>query len=121
MAKGLSEKQKRFIDFYIETGNATEAARRAGYKGKNLNRVASENLTKLDGFVRERLTALEESRLANMQEINEFWTALIRGEGPFGLAEHRDRLKASELRAKVLGAFVERVEVAPADSTWFKA
>lgn len=26
----LTEKQGRFIDFYIETGNAAEAARRAG-------------------------------------------------------------------------------------------
>lgn len=30
MAK-LTEKQKRFVDYYIETGNASEAARKAGY------------------------------------------------------------------------------------------
>lgn len=39
----LTEMQKRFIDYYIETANATESAKRAGYKGKNLNRIGSQN------------------------------------------------------------------------------
>ena len=30
----LTEKQKRFIDYYIETANATESAKRAGYSEK---------------------------------------------------------------------------------------
>ena len=114
-----TERQKRFIDFYIETGNATEAARLAGYR--HPNKQGPDNLVKLGCAIRERLTALEESRLAGMQEINEFWSALVRGDGVYAMAEYRDRLKASELRAKVLGAFVERVEVAQADSAWFKA
>ena len=33
--KKLTEKQKRFIDYYIETGNASKASELAGYKGKN--------------------------------------------------------------------------------------
>ena len=40
----LTEKQQRFVDYYIETGNATEAARRAGYKKPNPS--GSENLAK---------------------------------------------------------------------------
>ena len=32
----LTEMQKRFIDYYIETANATEACKKAGYKGKIL-------------------------------------------------------------------------------------
>ncbi|MCC0650821.1 terminase small subunit, partial [Clostridioides sp. ZZV15-6598] len=30
----LTEKQKRFCDYYIKTGNATEAAIKAGYSEK---------------------------------------------------------------------------------------
>ena len=30
----LTIKQKKFIDYYIETGNATESARLAGYKAR---------------------------------------------------------------------------------------
>ena len=33
--KSLTVKQRRFVDAYIETGNAAEAARRAGYKSRN--------------------------------------------------------------------------------------
>lgn len=32
----LTEMQKRFVDYYIETANATEACKKAGYKGKIL-------------------------------------------------------------------------------------
>ena len=33
--KGLTEKQTRFVHHYVELGNATEAARRAGYSDAN--------------------------------------------------------------------------------------
>lgn len=48
MAKGLTAKQRAFIAFYVETWNATEAAKLAGYKGNyaTLRSIASENLTK---------------------------------------------------------------------------
>ena len=41
-------KQKLFVDYYLQSFNATDAARRAGYKGndKTLSVVGSENLAK---------------------------------------------------------------------------
>lgn len=47
MAK-LSEKQKRFCEEYVIDLNATQAAIRAGYSKKTANRIASQNLSKLD-------------------------------------------------------------------------
>ncbi|GEN87238.1 terminase small subunit [Oceanobacillus sojae] len=81
MAK-LTEKQKRFADYYIESGNATESAKRAGYKGKNLNRVASENLTKLDikQYIDEQLEKLADTRIMKAQEALELLTSIARGE-----------------------------------------
>ncbi len=46
----LSLKQRRWIDAYIETGNCTEAARRAKYKAKDdrsFSAIGLENLEKL--------------------------------------------------------------------------
>jgi phage terminase small subunit len=46
---GLTIKQRLFVEAYLETLNATEAARRAGYKAKTyvtLRHIGSENLTK---------------------------------------------------------------------------
>ena len=45
MKEKLTPKQKAFCEFYIETGNATVAAKKAGYKGQNLNRIGTENLS----------------------------------------------------------------------------
>lgn len=44
----LTPKQEIFVSEYLKTGNATEAARRAGYKGNDitLGRVGAENLKK---------------------------------------------------------------------------
>lgn len=47
MAK-LTDKQKLFVEYYLQTWNATQAAANAGYKGNRntLQAVGSENLTK---------------------------------------------------------------------------
>lgn len=43
----LTEKQERFIDYFIEADNAAEAARKAGYSKRTANRIGLENLKKL--------------------------------------------------------------------------
>jgi phage terminase small subunit len=48
MAKKLTLKQTKFVDEYLIDLNATQAAIRAGYSEKTANRIASENLSKLD-------------------------------------------------------------------------
>lgn len=42
----LTEKQERFIDYFIEADNAAEAARKAGYSKRTANRIGLENLKK---------------------------------------------------------------------------
>ncbi len=105
----LTPKQQAFADYYIQTGNATEAARMAGYKGKNLNKVASENLTKLDiqQYIAEKQKELESSRMADMTEVREFWTEAMRNPDN----AMKDRLKASEMIARTSGAFLDKVEM----------
>lgn len=44
----LTEKQKRFCEEYLIDLNATQAAIRAGYSSKTANRIAAQNLSKLD-------------------------------------------------------------------------
>ncbi|MEE9612553.1 MAG: terminase small subunit [Desulfatiglandales bacterium] len=46
--KTFTLKQLKFIKHFIECGNATEAARRAGYSERTAKQIASENLTKPD-------------------------------------------------------------------------
>ena len=112
--KKLTELQKRFIDFYIETANATKACEMAGYKGKNLNRVGSENLSKLDKFIKVKLEEKENKRIASQDEVLQYLTKVMRGEekDQFGLdASLQDRTKCAELLGKRYGTFVEKKEL----------
>lgn len=102
----LTLRQQKFIDFYIEKGNATEAAELAGYKGKNLNRIASENLSKLDGYIKVRLKQLEDKRIATADEVLKYFTSVMRGEekDSFGIdASLRDRNDAAKCLAQRFG------------------
>lgn len=78
----LTEKQKRFIDYYIETGNASEAARRAGYSEKTAGWIGQENLQKptIKAAIDARLKDLEDKRIAKADEVLKFLTATLRGE-----------------------------------------
>lgn len=97
----MTPKQKAFADYYIECGNATEAARRAGYKDKFLNTHASKMLQKASvaTYIAERMGKQDKSRAADANEVIEFYTAVMRGEvkDQFGLeASLADRLKAGD-------------------------
>lgn len=78
----LTEKQKRFVDYYIETGNASEAARRAGYSEKTAGWIGQENLQKptIKAAIDARLKELEDKRIAKADEVMQFLTSTLRGE-----------------------------------------
>lgn len=69
----LTDKQKKFADFYIELGNATQAAIKAGYSKKTANRIGPENLSKLviKNYIDERMEQLASERIMSAQEILE--------------------------------------------------
>lgn len=124
----LTEKQKRFADYYIELGNATEAARKAGYSSKTAKSIGQENLTKPDikSYIKERLDEKDAERIASQDEILEFLTAVMRGEKteqiPVGLGEGaqqledkdpylKDRVKAAELLGKRHSMWTDKVDM----------
>lgn len=115
----LTAKQRAWIDYYKQGKTATEAARLAGYKAKDDNAyqsIGSENLRKLADYVSDRDELLDRDRVADMAEINEFWSDTMRNDK----ADIKDRLKASELRARSIGAFIERREIVGAQTITVK-
>ena len=107
---GITVKQKMFADEYIKTGNATQSYISAGYKargnGAEVNACKLLRNTKVRDYIRKRNKELDKSTIADMQEVKEFWTNMLRNRA----ADPKDRLKASELIAKTNGAFLDRVE-----------
>jgi len=107
----MNEQQKRFADYYIQSGNASEAYRQAGYKGKgNVAEAAASRLlrnVKVVEYIEERNKQLEDDRIVSMEEVKRFWSDTIRDTE----ADLKHRLKASEYIAKTNAAFIEKQEV----------
>ncbi|HAT4348519.1 terminase small subunit [Clostridium perfringens] len=127
----LSPKQKAFAEYYIETGNATESAIKAGYSKKTARVIGQENLLKpaLKSYIDEKMKELESKRIAKAEEVLEYLTRVLRGEeteqvvvteniGDF-MSEAKvvdkelsakDKIKAAELLGKRYRLFTDKIE-----------
>lgn len=112
----LTAKQRAWIDYYKQGKTATEAARLAGYKPDNAKVIGAQNITKLNQYISDRDELLDRDRVADMAEINAFWSDTMRDD----TVDIKDRLKASELRARSIGAFIERREIVGAQTITVK-
>lgn len=111
----LTPKQKVFADAFIECGNQTEAARRAGYSEKCAKQAASANMTKhyVSAYIKSRMTELEAQRVASADEVMRFFSSVMRGEvkDQFGLdASLQDRLNAGKELMKRYAAIEPKAE-----------
>ena len=129
----LSVKQNLFVDYYIQTkGNASEAARRAGYSPKTAFRSGQENMQNpaIIAAIQARTAELENERTATTQEVLEYLASVLRGETADEVVVNvgtgkgytqpqkvkaqvttKDRLKAAELLGKVKGLFITKAEL----------
>jgi phage terminase small subunit len=123
----LSLKQQLFIEAYLgeAKGNATEAARRAGYSGSEdtLRQVASENLTKpaiaarIAQRVREVAMSADEVLIELTKIARAPWQEFVvevtngRGQVVDVRLSLTDKLKALELLAKYHKLLVQQVDV----------
>lgn len=107
----LTEKQRRFIDYYIKLADAKKAAIEAGYSKKTAKQIGSENLSKLDHIIKGRLKEIESKRIASADEVLRYLTSVMRGEekDQFDLdATLQDRTKAAELLGKRYRLFTDK-------------
>lgn len=125
----LTEKQKRFCDYYIEIGNATEAYKKAY---KNNNQRASESNgsrllsnDKVKNYIDERLKQIESKRIADAKEVMEYLTKILRNQeqeevvivsenGPEIIKKDvsiKDRNKAAELLGKRYALWTEKIDL----------
>ena len=130
---GLSNKQRLFVDYYIQLkGNGVQAAIKAGYSPKSARVISAENLAKpnIQAAIYARTAELESKRTADTREILEYLASVMRGEiedevvvnvgtgKGFTKPEKvkakvtaKDRNKAAEMLAKVKGMFITKQEL----------
>lgn len=120
----MTEKQRRFIDYYLQTANAAESARRAGYSKKTDYSIGERLLRNVEvrKAIEERLKQMESNRLAETREVLEHLTKTLRGEVTEVVVTNsgkkftvpvseRDRLKAADMLLKVFGEYRDKVDV----------
>lgn len=131
----LTDKQKAFCDYYIETLNATESYKKAGYKVKNDNTAAVNanrllRNAKIKAYIDKRLKEIENDRIADAKEVMEYLTAVMRGEveeevvvvestGDYTSEARKikkqvsvkERNKAAELLGKRYALFTDKVNI----------
>lgn len=105
----MTEKQKKFCDYYITSGNGAESAIKAGYSKKTARTIANENLTKpyIQEYIEKRQKETQTKRTADMIEVKEFWASILRNKNE----QMANRIKVSELIAKSNNAFSETLNV----------
>lgn len=97
----INIRQKAFVDEWLKCGNATEAAIKAGYSKKYAGTNADKLLknTKIATYITERQKQIEDSRIADVAEVMQFFTRIMRGEekDAFGLdISASDRMTAGK-------------------------
>lgn len=80
--KRLTPKQIKFVNYYIELGNAKQAAIEAGYSARIAHRNAQNNLNNemVKEYLNQKLKELESDRVASATEALQGITSIARGE-----------------------------------------
>ncbi len=111
--KKLTIKQKKFADEYIISGNATEAAKKAGYSKKTASVIGAENLIKpnISKYIRERLDELKKARTMSIEEAIERTSSIARRELQKGYSKTINKI-TGDIEKEVEYYFTPTVEEA---------
>lgn len=120
----LTVKQQKFADEYIISGNATQAALKAGYAKGSAQQTGSENLLKpvVKNYIDAQLKKLHDEKVDSQEQIMEFLSSVRRGEVTESVATAkcvydnvpvaaRDRIKAAELIGKRYAMWTDKQDL----------
>ena len=98
----LNLKQQKFADEYLISGNATNAAIKAGYSKKTAGVIGAENLKKpkIISYMEERKKEIESKKIAKQKEIFEYLSSVMRGEQTETVVTAKGLYKNIEVSAK---------------------
>ena len=132
MALKLNARQKAFCEYYVASGNATDAATKAGYSKRTAKSIGQRLLTFVDikKYIDELMQKLESERVASAEEVLQNLTAMMRGEiqeevvivegKGDGIStasiikkqvSAKDRIKAAELLGKRHALFTDKTKI----------
>ncbi len=127
----MTEKQRLFADEYLKDLNGTRAYKTiyTTIKNDNVAAVRANTLLKqkdISDYVSKRLEEIHNENTADIQEVMEYLTSVLRGESASAVLmmsgngmqkvtekppDEKERLKAAELLGKRFGMFKDNVDV----------
>lgn len=90
----LNKRQRDFAEYYIQCGNASEAALKAGYSESGARVQGRRMLTNanISAYIAERMEEMRKKQIATSDEVVIFFTSVLRGEemnGEVPAVKHR--------------------------------
>lgn len=109
IVKKLNTRQRKFAEYYAQSGNAAESARRAGYSDKFAGQNADKLLknTNILEYIKELSEKAEQDRILTATERQVLLSDIAKDEKN----EPSDRIKAVDTLNKMTGEYLQKVEI----------
>lgn len=104
----MNERQKKFAEYYAQSGNASESAKKAGYSEKFAGQNADKLLknTNIAEYIRELTDKAKDERILTAKDRQVMLSDIARdSEQKAG-----DRVKAIDTLNKMTGEYVTKIE-----------
>lgn len=103
----MTARQKKFAEYYVQSGNASWSAVQAGYSKKLVNTNAFKLLqnTAIAQYIRELTEKAQDERILTAKERRAMLSDIAKGH-----AATQDRLRAIDILNKMTGEYVTKIE-----------
>ncbi len=104
----MNERQKKFAEYYAQSGNGAEAARKAGYSQSYAEHRTDELLrnVEIQQYIKELSEKLQDSRILTAKERQAILSDIIRDASH---VEPSDRIRAIDTLNKMTGEYTLKV------------
>lgn len=105
----MNARQKKFAEYYAQSGNAAESAIKAGYSAKFVNTNASKLLqnTTISEYIRELTEKAKDKRIMTAKDRQVLLSDIAQNEDN----ETADRIRAVDTLNKMTGKYLSKLEV----------
>lgn len=104
----MNERQKKFAEFYAQSGNAAQSARKAGYSESYAEHRTDEMLRNVEvsGYIREITEKAKDERIMTAKDRQVMLSDIARDDSH----KAADRVKAIDTLNKMTGEYVTKIE-----------
>lgn len=104
----MNERQRKFAEYYAQSGNAAESARKAGYSESYAEHRTDEMLrnVEISQYIKELTEKAKDERILTAKDRQIMLSDIARGEEN----KAADRVKAIDTLNKMTGEYITKIE-----------